>query len=252
MWRPGVALVAALALAACGGTAPRKAPEAPQQRSPVQLIAADGVRVYGDYLKPQGAKALIVLLHQAGSGQGEYATIAPRLAARGFATLAIDQRAGGDMFGGNFTVKSLGREGSYLDARKDIDAALEWAKSEHLPVILWGSSYSASLALLVAADNPRDVTAVLAFSPAEYFDGNPSVRDAAAKVKVPVFVTSSADAKEVASAKALVEAVPGQAKRQFVPVKGAHGSSILIAERDPEGAEAAWDAVFDFLLGLQR
>ncbi|MEI9851362.1 MAG: alpha/beta hydrolase [Sphingomonas sp.] len=246
MRRAALAL-AALALAGCGSRAPAPPPETVQQRSPIRLVAADGVHVYGDYLKPGNARALILLFHQAGSGQGEYATIVPRLAARGFATLAIDQRSGGAMFGGNFTVRELGGERSYLEAKRDLEAALEWARGERMPVILWGSSYSASLAFLVAAEHPRQVAALLAFSPAEYFEGAPSVAAAAAKLKMPVFVASSPDAKEVAAAKALVDAVPGKDKRQFVPTDGVHGSSILIAERNPKGAEAAWGAVLAFL-----
>jgi hypothetical protein len=34
---------------------------------------------------------------------------------------------------------------------------------------------------------------------------------------------------------------------RFVPSHGVHGSSTLIAARNPEGAEANWRAVLDFL-----
>ena len=55
--------------------------------------------------------------------------------------------------------------------------------------MLWGSSYSASLALLVAPKDLR-VGALLVFSPGEYLTGV-SVAEGAAKVSVSVFVTSS-------------------------------------------------------------
>ena len=245
--RVAALLLAVLALSGCNRqTAP--AAEQSSRTEQVLLKAADGVAVYGTWSAPGNPRAIILLFHQAGSGQGEYLTIAPRLNAQGFATLTIDQRSGGDMFGGNWTVKRLGGERSYLEARADLEAALAWAREKKLPVILWGSSYSASLAFLVAADHPDQVAALLAFSPDEYFDGKPAIAPAAATLKMPVFITSSQDADEIAAGKALIDRVPAANKRQFVPVKGAvHGSSILIAERNQSGAEDAWSAVLAFL-----
>jgi dienelactone hydrolase len=240
-------LVATLALGGCDRPEPVKQ-EQGTRTEPVSLKAADGVEVFGTLAQPAEPRALILLFHQAGSGQGEYLTIVPRLTAQGFATLTIDQRAGGDMFGGNWTVKKLGGERSFLEARQDLDAALRWAKGKGLPVILWGSSYSASLAMLMAADNPNEIKAVLAFSPNEYFGGKPSVRDAATKLHMPVFVTSAQEGGEIEAAMVLLNAVPGAGKRQFEPAKGGvHGASTLIAERNPGGAEDAWAAVNDFL-----
>ena len=115
-------------------------------------------------------------------------------------------------------------------------------------MVLWGSSYSASLAFLVAAQHSKDITALLAFSPDEYFELRPTVADAARRLEIPVFVTSAQDAGEIAAAKALLDAVPGGVKQQFVPVHGGvHGSSTLIPARNPGGAEEAWAAVLGFL-----
>ena len=240
-------LLAVLALAGCNRPVVPKTDQSSRTEQ-VVLKAADGVEIFGTWSEPANPRAVILLFHQAGSGQGEYLTIAPRLAAEGFATLTIDQRSGGDMFGGNWTVKKLGKERSYLEARRDLEAALAWARAKKLPVILWGSSYSASLAFLVAADHPDEVAALLAFSPDEYFDRKPAIAPAAAKLRMPVFVTSSQDADEIAAGRALIGRVPSANKRQFVPVKGGvHGSSILIAARNPGGTEDAWSAVIAFL-----
>ncbi|MDR9866068.1 hypothetical protein, partial [Pseudomonas baetica] len=90
--------------------------------------------------------------------------------------------------------------------------------------ILWGSSYSASLVFLLAADYPDQVKAVMAFSPGEYFDDKTMVRAAAANVKAPVFATSAQDGHEVDEARNILAAVPGQ-KEQFVPKQGGvHGA----------------------------
>jgi pimeloyl-ACP methyl ester carboxylesterase len=71
-------------------------------------------------------------------------------------------------------------------------------------VILWGSSYSASLVFLVAAEHPNSVRAVLAFSPGEYFDGPTTVRDRAAHVSAPIYVTSASDRGEIEAARIIL------------------------------------------------
>ncbi|MBQ1497447.1 alpha/beta hydrolase [Sphingomonas sp. NPDC092331] len=247
----GLAAGAALALLGLSACHPRPAAVPKESRAisaePVTLTAADGVKVFGVHTSVEKPKALILLFHQAGSGKDEYATIAPRLATWGYSSLRIDQRAGGDLFGGNATVKALGRSTSYYQAKPDLVAALAWAKDRKLPVILWGSSYSASLVFLLAADYPDQVKAVMAFSPGEYFDNKTMVRTAAANVKAPVFATSAQDGREIDAVRDILAAVPGQ-KEQFVPKQGgAHGSSTLLRAKNPEGAEPAWTAVIAFL-----
>jgi dienelactone hydrolase len=218
------------------------------------LKTSDDVAVHGTYYRAQNPKALILLFHQAGSNKGEYASIAPRLVEAGYSALAIDQRSGGDMFGArNQTVAGRGRNGSYVEALPDLAAALAWAEDERLPVILWGSSYSASLLFPLVADNPGKAAALLAFSPGEYLGGENTVRRAAAQVDVPVFVTSARDPDEVEAAKAIIAAVPSPRKTQFVPASGGvHGSSTLIPARNPRGAEENWQALLAFLKGIAR
>ena len=219
--------------------------------NPIELRAADGVMVTGAYSKAGDPKAFILLFHQAGSGRGEYDTIVPRLLQAGYSTLAIDQRAGGDMFGTNTTASRFATPASYSQAKLDLEAAVEFARAEKWPIILWGSSYSAALVFEVAAEHPSGITAILAFSPGEYLGTGDSVRRAASKVRVPVFITSANEAEELEAARAIFEAVEGPTKNQFVPkIAGVHGSSTLIASRNPQGAEENWTAVLAFLSGL--
>src|SRR5579872_2159785 len=124
----------------------------------VTLRARDGVSVSGVAYTATHPKAIILLFHQADSSKAEYATIAPRLAAAGFSALAIDQRSGGSLYGPNETARRLGKPVSYEQAKPDLEAALEWATARHLPVVLWGSSYSASLVFEVAAEHPQEVS----------------------------------------------------------------------------------------------
>lgn len=214
---------------------------------PVTLTAADGVKVFGAFEQADHPKALILLFHQAGSSKDEYATITPLLAQNGFSSLAIDQRSGGGLFGSNQTVRTLGKSADYLDAQKDLKAALDWGQEQKLPIILWGSSYSSSLIFRLAADHPQGIIALLSFSPGEYFDSDKHmISAAAAKIHVPVFIASTKD--EVGDADPIMAALPkNPADVRFVPDHGVHGSSTLIAKRNPEGTEANWSAVMAFL-----
>lgn len=239
-------LVACLTLA-CSERSPR--PDSRAAAGGFSIKAADGVVVYGDlYEGPRRDKGPVVLLfHQAGSSAAEYEPIAPRLVQAGFSCLAVDQRSGGDMFGRNRTVQENGFETPqlYEAAYADLVAALDWAVQKgYDPIIVWGSSYSASLCLRLAAER-EEVDAVLAFSPGEYFGEKGVVAEWASRVRVPVFVASSPG--EVEKASAIFERIRSSGSSQFVPDEGVHGSSMLRTDKNPEGAEEAWRATLSFL-----
>jgi dienelactone hydrolase len=127
---------------------------------------------------------------------------------------------------------------------------LQWAKSSGQTgsILVWGSSYSAALVFLLAAEHRREIKAVLAFSPGEYLRGSSTVRKAAAQVSIPIFVTSARDPKEIAVAKSILDVVHSDEKTQFIPkVAGVHGSSTLREDQNPDGAEENWTAVKQFL-----
>ena len=220
----------------------------PAAAASVTLAAADGVKVFGDYQSPGGSvRGTIVLFHMAESSREEYAPIVPRLLADGFATLAIDQRSGGGFFSPrNETVAALGHSTGYAAALPDLEAALAFARTKHTPVIVLGSSYSAALVFVLASKHPGEVGGVMSFSPGEYLGGI-SVRDAAAKVTAPVFITSANNGGEIAAARAIFNAVPGAAKILFAPKNGVHGASTLREDRNKAGAAENWDAVEAFL-----
>jgi pimeloyl-ACP methyl ester carboxylesterase len=242
-WKLGVYLATLLAL--LPATLATAAPK------PVQFRAADGVTVYGDYYTNGNPhRPLILLFHQAGSNRGEYSTIAPRLVEAGFNCMAIDQRAGGDMWGRkNETVEHLGHSASYLDAERDLDAALNWSRTVEKKgkVILWGSSYSASLVFVVAAQHPDEVSGVLSFSPGEYFERKDMIRKAAARVHAPVYITCGSGAKEAANARPIYEAVASKDRVFFLPPTGVHGSKTLRTDSDAAGAARNWQEVLAFL-----
>jgi dienelactone hydrolase len=220
-----------------------------------QMTAADGVHVYAQAFETPNLKAPVILLfHQAGSGKSEYAPIAPRLMQLGFNALAIDQRSGGDLYQPqNETVLGLGHSAAkYEEALPDMEAALVWAEKNHpqSPIFVWGSSYSAALVFLLAAKHPKEIAAVIAFSPSEYLTDKNAVHHAAAKIRVPVFIDSAADKQEIAAARSIYDAVPSKQKSQYVPRAGVHGSSTLRVDRNPSGSENNWNGVTRFLRSL--
>ena len=169
-------------------------PAAGQER--LVLTATDGVPVTVDlYAAADPGSPWIVLAHMAGSSRGEYREIAPRLNRLGYNAVALDQRSGSGFAGvANETAaagQARGMRQDYVSAIPDIEAGIAYARGRTGgPVLLWGSSYSAALALWLAGEYPALVDGVIAVSPGEYLAGH-SVGDAAPGITVPLLVVSS-------------------------------------------------------------
>jgi dienelactone hydrolase len=217
----------------------------------IWLATQDDVEIRGDLYALPGEKAesspVVLLFHQAGSNRGEYAEIAPRLNALGFHALAIDQRSGGERWGfKNLTVEKLGNSTSYLAALPDLAAALKWKDEAGYTgkTVVWGSSYSAALVFLLAAEHD-EIDAILSFSPGEYLgERKDEVRRAARKVSKPVLVLTPADEED--RARPIVDVIAGEDRQLVIPDEAVHGSSMLVPDRNP-GAEQIWPAVGAFL-----
>lgn len=217
----------------------------------ISLKASDGLNVTADVYKVNSSSDAIwlVLAHQAGASRGEYRTIAPRLNELGYNAIALDQRSGRRFAGvANKTAaraakKKLSR--TYLAARPDIQAGVDWARQQTSGrVVLWGSSYSAALALLMAGENPKSVDGVVSHAPGEYLKGK-SIRRAAINITVPVLITSASHEKK--KWRQIFAAIPGQQKTGFAPKKGGrHGSSALIPSRN-KSSDAYWTVVETYL-----
>jgi dienelactone hydrolase len=222
----------------------------------VTFPAADGVTVYAQpYAAPSPNAPWILLFHQAGSSKSEYAPIAPRLVQFGYNALAVDARAGDDLYTpGNQTVKELGKSESYEKAYADLEAALLYVHRLHpaAKIYVLGSSYSAALVFELAAKHPKEISAVMAFSPGEYLTEKHAVHEAARDVRVPVFIDSAADKEEIANGKSILAAVSSKQKQQYVPRNGVHGASTLRADKNPSGVDDNWSALYAFLKSLPK
>jgi dienelactone hydrolase len=221
----------------------------------VRFRAYDKVIVTADLYAPKPATApFIILYHQATYSRGEYAEIAPKLNKMGFNCMAVDLRSGEAVNGiENETWRhadSLGMETRFTDAYSDVRAAASYVKNKYpgAKIILFGSSYTASLALKYASDFPKGISGVVAFSPAEYFSkfgwSRTIITSSAANIKCPVFIASNADEKE--RWQAIYDAIPVQSKSYYIPESGGkHGAKTLWSSF-PEST-AYWNALKGFL-----
>ena len=161
----------------------------------VYFSSGDGLKISADLYVRNYSLPFIILCHQDGSNRSEYKDIAPRLLNLNYNCLAIDLRSGGKPgFADNETARraqSENRTMQPLDALPDLIAAIGYVKTfNDRPVILFGSSFSASLCLLAAADNPR-VQAVVAFSPGEYFLPRVHMAERISRFDKPLFICAT-------------------------------------------------------------
>lgn len=217
----------------------------------IQFKAKDGLIISAELYEIDSDKPVILLLHQGGYNKYEYADIAPRLNKMGFNALAIDQRSGGSFAGKqNETYTRATQNGivniEFADAVQDIESAISYLADRYQQkIIVWGSSYSSSLALHVAAKN-KHVKAVISFSPGDYFGEKfPSLKTVLPKIEQPFLITSSRE--EANELKLLLSDVEkSNMQSQFIPESdGFHGSRALWI--DQEGADEYWAAVSLFL-----
>jgi len=197
---------------------------------------------------------VIVLCHQAGLNKIEYVKIAEVLFLKGFNCISIDQRSGGHLVEWfNETMLRAVEKGKpvgYLDAEQDIIAAVDFAVAKYKKkVILWGSSYSATLALYLAVKN-ENIEAVIAFSPGDYFaEQKHSLKEELKGFKKPMFITSSKD-EAVEVTRMLLNIHLNENQVHFIPEsKGMHGSRALW--KTYEYNQEYWRAITDFLVNLK-
>ena len=208
----------------------------------VHFYASDGLQITADWYRSSSNDPFILLFHQAGFSRGEYRETAPRLQKLGYNCLAVDLRSGkGVNFVKNETALNA-RSGhypdSYLDAIPDIRAAIDFARSKvNKPVILLGSSYSASLVIMESIHRD-DVKAVVAFSPGEYFGDPVHVKNYVKDITTPLFVASTLRESE------FIEDMISGAPKDLVTFfyepsgKGEHGSKTLWSSK--EGNQNYW------------
>lgn len=205
----------------------------------VNFIAEDGVVVTADQYVISTQKPYIILLHQEGSSRGEYREIAPKLANLGFNCLAIDLRMGDEInFIKNLTAldaETKSKPISIEKSRQDLRAAIDYVASKSSqPIIVMGSSFSASLAIMEATHNFK-IKAVVACSPISLPQHEIDVTASIAKVYVPILATGTK--LEYAPMKELLSSVSQKHLTLFRPSQGegAHGAQSFWEENPNHG-----------------
>ena len=231
----------------------------------IRIQAPDGVTIFGNLYHNNNKKEVILLCHQARFNKFEYDEIAPRLRDLGYNVLAIDQRSGGtmgDMYNetSSDAISKYKRKKvipdslileDYVKAEVDIIAATNYLNQIYKkPIILWGSSYSSTLALYQALYNEK-IKASISFSPGNYMAAyKGDLKEALTSLNKPMFVTSSKN--EAQELKELISGMTlSENQVQFVPSgKGQHGSKALWTKN--EGHEEYWQAIELFLNHLVK
>jgi len=212
------------------------------------VFAKDKTRIHTRYYRAMNNNHKIALLfHQAGSNVMEYETVLSSFHVAGFDTLTIDQRSGGTLWGvDNMTVKGLGASTEYAEAYPDLEAAFNYAvKRKYKTILLVGSSYSASLAIVLASKNPDTVTAVAAFSPGEYFADKSWIKNATSSLKVPLYITGARN--EVKRVEEVIIKAGNNDVTYYKPKSAVHGVSSLRKDKNPDGYKANLEDFSKFL-----
>ncbi len=219
----------------------------------VVFPSKDGLTVSADLYETEPEHPWIVLFHQSNSSRGEYRDIAPRLNKLNLNCMAVDLRSGKEK---NFRVNetaALAKDAklptNFIDAEKDMVAAIIRARGiGKRPVIIMGSSYSASLALKLAKEMD-EVAAVIAFSPGEFFENKLDVQKTVTGLSKPVFI--SGPASERKWIEELTSGIPSGKKITYIPgAGGAHGASCLL--KTTEGQTEYWIQLINFIQTLKK
>lgn len=215
----------------------------------ITLYAKDSVIITADTYFLKDIAPTVLLCHQAGYSRGEYINTAIELNKLGFSCMAIDQRSGKEI---NSVINKTAidadsklRNVGYAGAKQDVEAAIDYLYNinGNKPIILVGSSYSASLALWIGVDSKK-IKAIAAFSPGEYLKGI-NLTKTIKSINIPVFATSSK--REIKTVEKLLGTINTELVTQFKPdAMGYHGAKALW--KNNKGHESYWNAFKAFLL----
>lgn len=227
----------------------------------ITFITSDSITIFGELYKTSKSKDIILLFHQGGSNiRGEYRTIIPKLLEQDINILAIDQRVGGQIYGSynrtiaNIPSNSFDNNYGYCDAYNNLEGALDYLIENGYTggKMLWGSSYSASLAIKLASERQNDLLGVLAFSPAAgtVMEGcNPEPYFE--KITIPLLILKPPNEMESDRSKTQFELAATYGHKTYAAKNGIHGSSMLVESRVGADVSENWTAVLNFISDIR-
>ena len=221
----------------------------------VTFQSSDSLTISADFYETEtDSKKWMIMCHQAEFSRGEFKEIARRMIKLNYNCLAIDMRSGGEVnYVPNETAneaKSLGKAQTFLSCEIDILSAIEYvlSREKDAEIVLFGSSFSASLCLKIAKERP-DIRAVIAFSPGEFFTPQLSIKKTISDLSIPIYVGCTKS--EYLYEKDMFENVKPQKVVIFRPEKadGTHGAKTLWWESSTRNEY--WLSLLFFLNSLQ-
>lgn len=218
----------------------------------ISFVAPDNLKITADIYEAAPGSPVIILCHQANSSRGEFRNIAPKLVALGYTCVALDLRSGGENNGiQNLTTPDAIAKKfptDFIYCEQDILAGMQFAmdKFKTEKVLLMGSSYSASLVLMIGAYDNR-VNAVMAFSPGEYIV-DLSISTYIQYLSIPTFATCAHN--EIGDVRTMMAGMDANLLTLFPPLSaGLHGARSL----DPANPsfKEYWTALEKFLKKIE-
>jgi len=223
----------------------------------ISFYTPDSIQIIGDLYELDKKGSTILLFHQGGSNaRAEYGSIIPKLIERGFNVIATDQRVGGQTYGGynrtlaKIPTNSFGDGYTYCDAYNNLESALDYVIDLGFTgdKLIWGSSYSASLAIQLASKRQGDISGVLAFSPAT----GGSLRNCLPSpylesIEVPLIILKPQSEMDSESSARQFELAYKYDHQTYISENGVHGSSMLVMDRTESDVDETWEVVYSFL-----
>ncbi len=129
------------------------------QNSFVTITGDNGYQLNARFWQADGARALLVLIHGVVSHSEWLKTIAAPLAQQGISSLAIDRRGAG------LNTLARGDAPSSDALLKDLDAGMQWAAHQNLPIHLCGFCWGSNYVVNYLADYPVNIASMVFIAP---------------------------------------------------------------------------------------
>ncbi|MCD4686114.1 MAG: alpha/beta fold hydrolase [Anaerolineae bacterium] len=201
----------------------------------VEIEAADGVLLIGDYYAPpEGDPApAMLLMHMLGSKRQAWYPLVPTLVEAGYAVLAFDFRGHGD----------TGGDQDWVQSEADVQLLIDWLRAQPgidpEQINLAGGSIGANLSLVGMA-NDDGIATIVALSPGLGYLGVATDAAAAAIDERPVFiVVSQQDFPSIDDVQTLLPLFSGDVQLAIYD-HGAHGTGMFLLERDLDDLIVMW------------
>lgn len=192
----------------------------------VEVAAADGLTLVGDYYAAGDEPApAVLLMHMYGSQRSAWNPIIPTLTEAGYAVLAVDLRGFGD----------TGGDEDFEAAQGDVQTWLDWLRQQPGvradAVSIMGASVGANLALVGCANDEGCVT-VIALSPGlDFYNVMPEMAvTEGLRRRAVMLVASHGDTESAEGVRQMTASARGEINtRIFAGV--AHGTSLFGSRR---------------------